>query len=62
MNKKELVDVILSRVKGVADVDQSMELQTLKETHTSNGKSIGKIRYFYSILGIFRSGEELETP
>ncbi|XP_019773235.2 nitric oxide synthase, salivary gland isoform X4 [Dendroctonus ponderosae] len=37
MNRKELVDVILSRVKGVADVDQSMELQTLKETHTSNG-------------------------
>lgn len=37
-NRKELVDTILDRVKGVADPDQPVELQMLKETHTSNGK------------------------
>ncbi|CAH1134822.1 unnamed protein product [Ceutorhynchus assimilis] len=37
MNRKELVDVIINRVKGVADADQALELQFLKETHTSNG-------------------------
>ncbi|XP_066248100.1 nitric oxide synthase isoform X2 [Euwallacea similis] len=37
MNRKELVDVILTRVRGVADSDQPIELQFLKETHTSNG-------------------------
>ncbi|XP_050304291.1 nitric oxide synthase, salivary gland isoform X2 [Anthonomus grandis grandis] len=37
VNRKELVETILNRVKGVADPDQPLELQILKETHTSNG-------------------------
>lgn len=37
MNRKELVDAILSRIKGVSDPDKPVELQLLKETHTSNG-------------------------
>ncbi|XP_060528614.1 nitric oxide synthase isoform X2 [Cylas formicarius] len=37
MNRKELVDKIISRLKGFSDADQAVELQILKETHTSNG-------------------------
>ncbi|XP_076253398.1 nitric oxide synthase isoform X1 [Rhynchophorus ferrugineus] len=37
LNRKEIVDVILSRAKGINDPDQPVELQILKETHTANG-------------------------
>jgi nitric-oxide synthase len=36
-NRKELVDGILSRLQTTTDLDQSLELQIQKETHTSNG-------------------------
>lgn len=36
-NRQELVDNIVKRLKGVNDPDQPVELQILKETHTSNG-------------------------
>lgn len=39
-NRKELVDEILKRLKGVTDPDSPVELQTLQETHTSNGKEL----------------------
>ncbi|KAJ8968172.1 hypothetical protein NQ314_002429, partial [Rhamnusium bicolor] len=37
MNKPELVDKIIQRLKGVTDPDAAVEIQILKETHTSNG-------------------------
>lgn len=37
MNRKALVDIILNRVKCNTDPDSPVELQILKETHTSNG-------------------------
>lgn len=37
VNRKEIVDKILEKLKGVDDFDKPMELQLLKETHTSNG-------------------------
>lgn len=37
-NRKELVDGILARVKDVDDFDQPLQLQLMKETHTSSGK------------------------
>lgn len=37
-NSQELVDKILERLTGINDANQPMELQILKETHTSNGK------------------------
>ncbi|XP_063930433.1 nitric oxide synthase, salivary gland isoform X2 [Zophobas morio] len=36
-NRPELVDKIIKRLKGVEDPDTPIELQMLKETHTSNG-------------------------
>ncbi|XP_053625637.1 nitric oxide synthase-like protein isoform X1 [Plodia interpunctella] len=36
-NRKELVDGILARVKDVDDFDQPLQLQLMKETHTSSG-------------------------
>lgn len=36
-NKPELVDGILKRLKGPDDLNTPVELQVLKETHTSNG-------------------------
>ncbi|XP_071050182.1 nitric oxide synthase, salivary gland isoform X2 [Onthophagus taurus] len=36
-NRSEIVEKILKRLKGVNDPDASVELQILKETHTSNG-------------------------
>jgi nitric-oxide synthase len=37
INRPELVDKIMNRVKGVDDPDTPVELQLLKETHTNNG-------------------------
>ncbi|XP_044272117.1 nitric oxide synthase isoform X2 [Tribolium madens] len=37
INRPELVDKIIDRLKGVDDPDAPIELQILKETHTSNG-------------------------
>lgn len=37
VNRPELVDKILKRLKGVDDPDVTIELQVLKESHTSNG-------------------------
>lgn len=36
-NRKELVDSILLRLKDVDDYDQPLQLQLMKETHTSSG-------------------------
>ncbi|KAK7869083.1 hypothetical protein R5R35_000802 [Gryllus longicercus] len=36
-NRKEIVDGILERLQGSEDPDQPVELQVLKENHTSNG-------------------------
>lgn len=36
-NRPELVDKVVDRLKGVDDLDEPIELQVLKETHTSNG-------------------------
>ncbi|XP_022819321.1 nitric oxide synthase-like protein isoform X2 [Spodoptera litura] len=36
-NRKELVDSILVRLKDVDDYDKPMQLQLMKETHTSSG-------------------------
>lgn len=36
-NKSELVDGILQRLSGLEDPDKPVELQVLKESHTSNG-------------------------
>lgn len=36
-NRPELVDGILKRLKGPENPDQAVELQVLKESHTSNG-------------------------
>lgn len=38
-NRKELVDSLLSRVKDVEDYDEPLQLQLMKETHTSSGKN-----------------------
>lgn len=38
MNRPELVNEIIKRLKGVTDPDSPVELQTMQETHTSNGK------------------------
>lgn len=37
-NRKELVDVLLSRFKDVDNYDEPLQLQLMKETHTSSGK------------------------
>ncbi|KAK4875678.1 hypothetical protein RN001_012100 [Aquatica leii] len=37
VNRSELVDKIIERLTGVDDPNKTIELQTLKETHTSNG-------------------------
>lgn len=37
MNRPELVDKVIQRLKGVDDPDVPLELQILKESHTSNG-------------------------
>lgn len=36
-NRKELVDTILSKLKDVDDFDEALQLQFMKETHTSSG-------------------------
>ncbi|XP_075969286.1 nitric oxide synthase isoform X2 [Anticarsia gemmatalis] len=36
-NRKELVDSILARLKDVDDCDEPIQLQLMKETHTSSG-------------------------
>ncbi|XP_026330054.1 nitric oxide synthase-like protein [Hyposmocoma kahamanoa] len=36
-NRKELVDSLLARVKDVEDYDEPLQLQLMKETHTSSG-------------------------
>lgn len=37
MNQPELVTKIIERLSGVEDPDATVELQILKESHTSNG-------------------------
>lgn len=37
-NRSELVEGIIKRLKGVTSPDTPVELQSLQETHTSNGK------------------------
>lgn len=37
MNRPELVDAIIKRLKGVTESDEPVELQIMQETHTSNG-------------------------
>lgn len=37
-NNQELVDKILERLAGTSSPNQPVELQILKEKHTSNGK------------------------
>ncbi|CAH1168649.1 unnamed protein product [Phyllotreta striolata] len=36
-NRQELVDGVISRLKGTNDPDEPQEMQILQETHTSNG-------------------------
>ncbi|KAI8435227.1 hypothetical protein MSG28_003583 [Choristoneura fumiferana] len=36
-NRKELVDVLLARLKDVSEYDEPLQLQLMKETHTSSG-------------------------
>lgn len=36
-NRKELVETILGRLKDVDDCDEPIQLQLMKETHTSSG-------------------------
>ncbi|XP_013182279.1 PREDICTED: nitric oxide synthase-like protein [Papilio xuthus] len=36
-NRKELVDTLLARLKDVNDYDEPVQLQLMKETHTSSG-------------------------
>lgn len=65
MNRKELVDAILSRIKGVSDPDKPVELQLLKETHTSNGTFailVCKILLVIKKKRFCRSGQNMETP
>lgn len=38
-NRKEIVDGILNRIKGVDNFDKILQLQMLKENHTTNGKA-----------------------
>lgn len=38
-NRKELVDGLLARLKDVSDYDEPLQLQLMKETHTSSGKA-----------------------
>lgn len=37
-NRKELVDSLLARLKDVSDYNEPVQLQLMKETHTSSGK------------------------
>lgn len=37
-NRKEMVDSLMARVKDVDDYDEPLQLQLMKETHTSSGK------------------------
>lgn len=37
-NRKEFVDVLLARLKDVDDCEEPLQLQLMKETHTSSGK------------------------
>lgn len=39
-NRKELVDSLLSRMKDIDNHDEPVQLQLMKETHTSAGMSI----------------------
>lgn len=38
MNRAELVDGILNKLSGVNNPDEPLQLQTLNEKHTPNGK------------------------
>lgn len=62
MNRKELVDAILSRIKGVSDPDKPIELQLLKETHTSNGSFLSFFLFLLVKKRYCRSGQNMETP
>lgn len=39
-NRKEIVDGILSRLIGIDNFDEILQLQLLKENHTTNGKEV----------------------
>lgn len=38
VNRKEIVDTVLARLKGVDDLDSIVQLQVMKETLTPTGK------------------------
>jgi nitric-oxide synthase, brain len=40
MNKAKLVDGITSKLTGITDPDEDLQLQILNEKHTSNGKRV----------------------
>lgn len=44
-NRIELVDSLLSRIKDIDDYDEPVQLQLMKETHTSAGKLILIVKY-----------------
>lgn len=39
-NRKELVDSLLARLKDIDNYDEPLQLQLMKETHTSSGEQI----------------------
>lgn len=39
-NRSFIVDDLISRLKGVDDPDKPIQLEQLKETHTSNGNEV----------------------
>lgn len=60
-NCQEIVDGILKRLTGVENHDEIVQLQILKENHSTNGKYlvcrlIGEILCKYKILNCIHSG------
>lgn len=39
-NRKELVDSLLARLKDIDNYDEPLQLQLMKETHTSSGEQM----------------------
>lgn len=48
-NRKELVDSILSRVKDVDNFDEPLQVQLMKETHTSSGENAFMFFFYFSL-------------
>lgn len=53
MNRPELVEQIIARLKGVDNPDEVLELQVQKETHTSNGSIYPCHRNILTFVFIF---------